>query len=216
MPRNIGILGSGEVGEALANGFLKHGYAVMRGSRDPGKLAAWKVQAGANASVGTFAETAQFGQILVLAVKGSAAEAVLQSSGVENLAGKLIMDATNPITDNPPVDGVLHFFTGPNESLMERAQRVAPAAHFVKAWSIVSSSLMVDPVLKGGKPTMFICGNNADAKAKATQILNQFGWDVEDMGSAVAARAIEPLAILWCIPGFLRNDWSHAFKMLRP
>jgi len=187
----------------------------MRGSRDPGKLTNWKAQAGSKASVGTFVETAKFGQILALAVKGSAAEAVIRECGTA-LAGKTILDTTNPITDAPPVNGVLAYFTGPNESLMERIQNAAPTAHVVKCFSIVSSSLMVDPVIKGGPPTMFICGNNAGAKAQATEILHTFGWEVEDMGTAVAARAIEPLAILWCIPGFLRNDWTHAFKMLRP
>jgi predicted dinucleotide-binding enzyme len=215
MPRPIGILGSGDVGEALANGFLKHGHEVMRGSRDPGKLANWKAKTGPNASVGTFAETAKFGQILALAVKGSAAEAVIRECGTA-LAGKTILDATNPISDDPPVDGVLKYFTRPNESLMERLQKAAPSANFVKSFSIVSSSLMVNPQLPGGPPTMFICGDNAGAKAQATEILHTFGWEVEDMGTAVAARAIEPLAIVWCIPGFLRNDWTHAFKMLRP
>lgn len=215
MPHLIGVLGSGDVGEALANGFLKHGHDVMRGSRDPGKLAEWKAQAGPTASVGTFAETAKFGQILALAVKGSAAEAVIRECGTA-LAGKTILDATNPITDDAPVEGVLKYFTGPNESLMERAQKAAPYANFVKAFSIISSSLMVNPQLPGGPPTMFICGDNAGAKAQATEILHTFSWEVDDMGTAVAARTIEPMAILWCIPGFLRNDWKHAFKMLRP
>lgn len=215
MPQNIGVLGSGEVGEALADGFLKHGYAVMRGSRDPGKLAEWHKKAGAKASVGTFAETARFGQILVLAVKGSGAEAVLRSCAPADLKGKTILDTTNPIADAPPVNGVLKYDVGISDSLMERIQRAVPDANFVKAFSIVGSSLMVNPVIKGGPPTMFICGNSAAAKAEATEILIKFGWEIDDMGGVEAARAIEPLAILWCIPGFLRNDWRHAFKMLR-
>ena len=215
MPQNIGVLGSGEVGAALADGFLKHGHAVMRGSRDPGKLAEWHKKAGARATVGTFAEAARFGQILVLAVKGSGAEAALRSCAPADMKGKTILDTTNPIADAPPVNGVLKYDLGINDSLMERIQRAVPDANVVKAFSIVGSSLMVNPVIKGGPPTMFICGNNAAAKAEATEILMKFGWEVDDMGAVEAARAIEPLAILWCIPGFLRNEWRHAFKMLR-
>src|SRR5678816_2045030 len=99
---------------------------------------------------------------------------------------------------------------------MERLQRDHPRARFVKAWSLVGNRLMVDPELPGGPPTMMICGDDAAAKQTASGILELFGWEVEDYGGAVAARAIEPLCILWCIPGFLRNDWAHAYKVLRP
>lgn len=212
----IGILGSGVVGETLANGFLKKGHAVMRGSREPAKLAAWARQAGAGASAGTFAEAAAFGEILVLAVKGTAAQLALELCGAQTLAGKVVIDATNPIADEPPVGGVLRFFTGPNESLMESLQTRFPATYFVKAFSCVGSALMVDPQLQDGPPTMFVCGDDDGAKASVLQILERFGWASEDLGGAVAARAIEPLCILWCIPGFRRGDWVHAFKMLRP
>ena len=111
---------------------------------------------------------------------------------------------------------MLRFFTGPNESLMERLQLAVAAAKLVKVWSSVGAGLMVNPALPSGRPTMFICGNDADAKAMVTHLLDQFGWDSEDMGKATAARAIEPLCQLWCIPGFLRNDWMHAFRMVRP
>jgi predicted dinucleotide-binding enzyme len=114
------------------------------------------------------------------------------------------------------VQGVLQFFTGPNDSLMERLQEAFPALRLVKAFNSVGQGLMVHPQLVGGRPTMFIAGNDAAAKAEVTQLLDAFGWDTEDMGGAVAARAIEPLCMLWCIPGFARNDWAHAFKMLRP
>ena len=211
----IGVVGSGVVGQVLADGFLKHGYEVMRGSREPGKLAAWKSAGGAKAATGTFAETARFGDLVVLAVKGSAAEAAVGLCGPENLANKTVIDTANPIADAPPVNGVLSFFTGANDSLMERLQKRAPAAHFVKAFSCVGSSSMIHPDFSGLKPTMFICGSNAAAKKDVATILVQFGWEVEDMGGAEAARAIEPLCILWCIPGFLQNDWAHAFKLLR-
>jgi predicted dinucleotide-binding enzyme len=211
----VSVLGSGQVGEVLANGFLKHGHEVIRASRDPDKLAPWLSSAGSKACSGTFAEAAQFGDIIVLAVKGSAAESVLDLAGLEKLDGKVILDATNPIADLPPDHGVLRFFTDLNESLMERLQKKVPKARFVKAFSCVGNAFMVNPVMPGGPPTMFICGNDADAKAEAKKILDQFGWDVADMGAAAAARAIEPLCMLWCIPGLTGGGWSHAFKLLK-
>lgn len=209
----IGVIGSGQVGQALADGFLKHGHEVMRGSRDAAKLASWKAGAGDKASTGDFAATARFADVVVLAVKGTAAEEAVALCGA-GLDGKPVLDATNPIADAPPTNGVLSFFTTFDESLMERLQKKAPAARFVKAFSCVGNALMVDPAL-GSRPTMFICGNDAAAKETTRGILDSFGWDTEDMGSVEAARAIEPLCILWCIPGFLRNDWMHAFKVLR-
>lgn len=211
----VSVLGSGQVGEVLANGFLKHGHEVLRASRDPEKLAAWKSTAGAKARTGTFAEGGAWGDVIVLAVKGSAAESVVAAAGVEQLAGKLVLDATNPIADLPPENGVLRFFTDLNQSLMERLQQQAPKARFVKAFSCVGNAFMVNPQLPGGPPTMFICGNDAGAKAEATQLLTQFGWDVADMGKAEGARAIEPLCMLWCIPGLSGGGWTHAFKLLR-
>jgi predicted dinucleotide-binding enzyme len=127
------------------------------------------------------------------------------------------VDVTNPIRDDrPPVHGVLPFFTTLDESLMERLQKRVPEARFVKAFSCVGNAQMVDPRIPGGPPTMFICGNDAGAKAEVRAILDRFGWDTEDLGAAEAARAIEPLCILWCIPGFNRNSWGHALKLLRP
>ncbi|HYK91980.1 MAG TPA: NAD(P)-binding domain-containing protein [Acidobacteriota bacterium] len=212
---SVAVLGSGTVGEALANGFLKHGYKVMRASRDPNKVADWKSRSGANASVGTFQEAAAFGDVVVLAVKGTAAESAISLCGPGNLRGKTVIDATNPIADEAPVNGVLKFFTDINFSLMERLQKLAPEVHFVKAFSCVGKALMVNPNLSGGRPTMFICGNHAGAKGAVKEILTRFGWETEDMGAAEAARAIEPLCMLWCIPGLTRNDWVHAFKLLR-
>lgn len=211
----VAVIGSGDVGKALADGFLEHGYQVMRAAREPSKLAGWKRTAGSSASTGTFEEAASWGELVVLAVKGTAAESAISLCGPANLAGKTVIDATNPIADAPPVNGVLSFFTSLDESLMERLQRQAPEARFVKAFSCVGNALMVDPDFGGIKPSMFICGNHAGAKAEVRRVLDEFGWETEDMGSAEAARAIEPLCILWCIPGFARSEWSHAFKLLR-
>ncbi len=214
MANRVGVIGSGIVGETLANGLLKHGYEVMRGSRDTAKLAGWKQQAGARASVGSPVETARFGDLVVLAVKGTAAEAAVEQCG-EGLAGKTVVDTTNPIAEAPPVNGVLRFFTSLDESLMERLQRIAPRARFVKAFSSVGNARMVNPDFGGAKPTMFLCGNDAEAKASVEELLAKFGWEWEDLGGVEAARAIEPLCMLWCIPGFLHNEWTHAFKLLK-
>ena len=216
--KKIGILGSGKVGEVLGNGFLAHGFPVMRGSREPAKLAAWKAAAKGDASVGTPAQTAAWGEILVLAVKGSGAESAIQEAGIANLAGKLVIDTTNPIADAPPKNGALSYFTGANESLLQRLQERAPQAKFVKAWNSVGNAVMVNPKL-GTPPTtpsMFICGADAGAKQETSEILARFGWEAIDVGGVELGYAIEALCILWCAPGFLRNDWVHAFKYLRP
>ena len=127
-----------------------------------------------------------------------------------------MIDACNPIGGGPPVNGVLSFFTTYKESLMERLQKAYPEAHFVKAFNSVGNAQMVNPHFAGGRPTMFICGNDTNAKKTVAGICDQFGWDAEDMGAIEAARAIEPLCMLWCIPGVGKGDWSpHAFKLLR-
>lgn len=210
----IAILGSGAVGEALAKGFLSRGDAVMRASRDPDKLAGWKAGAAGDAHTGTPAEAAAWGEVIVLCVKGTAAEEALGQAGLANLAGKIVIDTTNPIADGKPDNGVLRYFTNANESLMERLQAAAPQARFVKAWNSVGSAFMIDPNF-ADRPTMFICGNDAGAKAQVTKILDGFGWEAEDMGGVESARPIEALCQLWCAPGFLHGDWAHAFKYLR-
>jgi predicted dinucleotide-binding enzyme len=210
----VGILGSGDVAKALGTGFLEHGYQVMLGTRTPAKLADW-VKANPRGQIGNFPETARFGELVVLAVKGTIAGEALRAAGPENLNGKAVIDAANPIADAPPVNGVVKFFTTFDESLMERLQREFPAVKFVKAFNSVGSALMIHPQLRGGPPTMFICGNDATAKQVVRQILDQFGWETADMGQAEAARAIEALCMLWLIPGFSRNQWSHAFKLLQ-
>jgi predicted dinucleotide-binding enzyme len=185
----------------------------MIGSRTPAKLADW-AKANPKGATGSFADAAKFGELVVLAVKGTAAVDALRAASASNLAGKPVIDATNPIADAPPANGVLKFFTNLDESLMERLQKEFGSARFVKAFSSVGNACMINPQFKGGRPTMFICGNDEAAKKTVGAILDQFGWETADMGMAEAARAIEPLCMLWCIPGFLRNDWVHAFKLL--
>ncbi|WP_078130502.1 NADPH-dependent F420 reductase [Leptospira alexanderi] len=213
--KKIGILGSGVVGQTLANGFLKYGAEVKIGTRDSVKLKDWLSKAGTSASIGSFADAANFGEILVLAAKGNTASEVLKLAGIDSLNGKTIIDTTNPIGEESPQNGVLKFFTTYNESLMEQFQKQVPNANFVKCFNSVGSGLMVNPHLKDGKPSMFICGNDESSKKQVKEVLNLFGWEIEDMGKAEAARAIEPLCILWCIPGFLSQSWTHAFKLLK-
>ncbi len=211
----IGVIGSGVVGQTLAAGFLKHGHAVTIATREPARLTDWRAKH-AGARIGGFAETAAFGELVVLAVPGAAALDALKLIGAAQLAGKPVIDATNPIGGGPPVHGVLSYFTDHHDSLMERLQKAVPGAHFVKAFNSVGAAQMVDPHFSGGKPTMFICGNDAEAKRTVAKLLDDFGWETADMGALEAARAIEPLCMLWCIPGVANGDWSpHAFKLLR-
>src|SRR5438876_5177881 len=176
-----GILGSGDVGKALAAGFLKHGHEVMLGTREPAKVADWLKQ-NPKARIGGFADTAKFGEVVVLAVKGTVAAEALRGASPANFASKPVIDATNPIADAPPMNGVVKFFTNLDESLMERLQREFAGARFVKAFNSVGKALMVNPHFKGGKPTMFICGNDEAAKQTVHGVLDQFGWETADMG----------------------------------
>ncbi|MGO9443213.1 MAG: NADPH-dependent F420 reductase [Thiobacillaceae bacterium] len=210
----VGLIGSGAVAQALGAGFLKHGHEVVLGTRDAGKLVEW---AGKHPGVRVagIMDAARSGDVVVLAVKGTAALDALHLAGAENLSGKVVIDATNPIADVPPVHGVLQYFTRLDESQMERLQREYPDARFVKAFNSVGNAFMVNPQFPAGRPTMFICGNDDAAKQTVAEILDQFGWEVADMGKAEGARAIEPLCMLWCIPGLLHNEWTHAFKLLR-
>jgi len=213
---NIGIIGSGIVGQVLTKAFQKEGHSVMLGTRNTAKeeIVTFKKN-NPGIAIGNFEETAKYGELLVLAVNGAAATEVIKLSGFENFANKVIIDTTNPIAAAPPVNGVLNYFTNINESLMERLQKLVPTAKLVKAFNSVGNAFMYKPAFKEGKPTMFICGNDDGAKKAVTDILTAFGWETEDMGKAEAARAIEPLCMLWCIPGFLRNQWTHAFKLIK-
>ncbi|HLK27072.1 MAG TPA: NAD(P)-binding domain-containing protein [Puia sp.] len=212
----IGILGSGVVGQVLAKAFFAEGNEVTLGTRNILKDEVVKFKTtNPQIHIGTFEETASFADLIVLAVQGAAAEDVINLSGIQNFSNKIVIDATNPIAAAPPVNGVLKFFTSFDESLMEKIQRQIPEAKLVKAFNSVGNTQMYKPIYKEGKPSMFICGNDDAAKKTVTDILTSFGWETEDMGKAEAARAIEPLCMLWCIPGFLKNQWTHAFKLLK-
>lgn len=209
--KKIGIIGSGNVAKMLASGLNRHGYSIMIGSRDKSKREQLQKEIGV--STGTFEETALFGEMVILAVKGTAAEEVILSLS-DILSGKIVIDTTNPIAELPPENGVIHYFTTLEESLLERLQKAAPMANLVKAFNSIGNAYMIDPQFEI-KPTMFICGNNARAKKDVAALLDKVGWEVEDMGNVESARAIEPLCMLWCIPGILQNRWDHAFKLLK-
>jgi predicted dinucleotide-binding enzyme len=212
----VGIIGSGEVGQTLGHGFLSEGHQVMLGTRNKAKaeVVQW-VKENPTGKSGTFDEAADFGELLVLAVKGVKAKEAIQLAGTGHFKGKTVIDATNPTAEVPPTNGVLHFFTTLEESLMEQLQKLLPDAKLVKAFNSVGNSFMYQPKFSGGQPTMFICGNDDAAKNTVRNLLTSFGWETEDMGKVESARAIEPLCILWCIPGMLQNKWSHAFKLLK-
>jgi len=212
--KKIGIIGSGAVAQALGNGFLKHHYEVMLSSRDESKLRDWKEKAGKHAHTGDFEAAAKFGDLVLLAVKGSAAADAIEAAGPQNLLAKTVIDTSNPIVAAPPENGVLKYFTGLDESLMEQLQMRFPEIHFVKAFNSVGNEFMVNPPFSE-KPTMFICGNNEAAKKEVHHILDQFGWEIADMGKVTAARAIEPLCMLWCIPGILTGQRNHAFRLIK-
>jgi 8-hydroxy-5-deazaflavin:NADPH oxidoreductase len=211
----VGILGSGIVGRVLGAGFLRHGHQVMIGTRDLDKsdLQQW-VRETPGAKAGSLEEAARFGEMILLVTLGRAVVSAIDQAGPANFAGKTVIDATNPLSEAPPVNGVLQYFTGPNESLGERIQAKLPAARVVKAFNSVGNTRMVNPEYAQGVPTMFLCGNSEEAKEQVSQVIRQFGWEPFDCGSITSARAIEPLCMLWCVPGFLRNQWTHAFKVL--
>jgi predicted dinucleotide-binding enzyme len=200
----------------LANAFKSEGHQVVLGTRNPAKKELGDFKSNhPSIPVATFEETAEGAELIVLATAGTGAEEAIRMAGLHNFIGKVVIDTTNPLSHEPPVNGVLKYFTDINNSLMERIQQLLPEAKLVKAFSSVGNALMYKPRLIEGTPTMFICGNDEQAKKIVKEILTSFGWETEDMGMAEGARAIEPLYMLWCIPGFLRNSWSHAFKFLK-
>jgi len=207
----VGVLGSGDVGRSLGRGFVRHGHETMIGSRSPAKLDDWVGEVGERASAGEFSEAASFGEIVALACRGSAVEEVLDLAGRDRFEGKVLIDATNPLR---MVDGRPELFVGHTDSLGERVQQLVPDARVVKAFNTVNNALMVDPDLPGGPPTMFMCGDEAEAKTTVAAILEDFGWEPADIGPIERSRALEEMCIAWTYYGFARGAWDHAFKML--
>ncbi|MBI2221844.1 MAG: NAD(P)-binding domain-containing protein [Acidobacteria bacterium] len=210
----IGILGSGEVGRTLGRAFIACGHEVKLGSREAGnpKVKEWVGKTGAHASGGTFEEVAKFGEIIVLATLWAGTENALRLAGAANLAGKVVIDATNPLdfTTTPP-----RLAVGCTDSAGEQVQRWLTTARVVKAFNMIGSAHMFRPEFPGGPPDMFICGNDQSAKQAVSRILNEFGWEVIDLGRIEASRHLECLAMLWITYGFRHKSWNHAFRLLR-
>jgi predicted dinucleotide-binding enzyme len=210
-PYNFGILGSGPAGRTLGTALVKHGHRVMIGSRDPAKLGPWLAEAGPNASAGQFAEAARFGDIIILSVLGRAAESVINLAQVDNIGGKILIDASDPLDFS---EGRPGLFVGTTDSLGERVQRLVPEARVVKALNTVLAAVMVDPALSGGEPDMFIAGNDDGAKAVVTEILAAFGWSVIDMGGIESARWLEAISLAWVVYSHRSGKTHHAFKLV--
>jgi predicted dinucleotide-binding enzyme len=213
----IGIIGTGIVGRTLSTGFLNLGHDVLLGTRNVQKEEVKKYLAeNTRALAGSFNDAAKFGDLIVLAVAGKIAKEAIDMTEVINYRGKTIIDTTNPISQEPAQNGVLKYFTMQNDSLGEQIQKWLPEAHVVKCFNSVGNAVMTNGNQFGNiLPTMFICGNNQDAKKGVTEILTAFNWETEDCGMIEASRPIESLCVLWCIPGFLQNKWMHAFKLLK-
>ncbi len=210
----IGILGTGEVGKALAKGFLGIGYEVMIGTRDPkSEKAAAVLSAVPGVQAGSFSEAAAFGEMAALCTLWSGTEAAINAADQKNLAGKLVIDVTNPLVF--PLNAPPSLALGHTDSGGEQVQRWLPDSKVVKAFNIVGNPDMVNPEFEGGPPDMFIGGNDAAAKTKVTEILTAFGWNTTDLGGIETARLLEPLCILWVYYGIKTGGWRHAIKMLK-
>ncbi|MCA9727290.1 MAG: NAD(P)-binding domain-containing protein [Candidatus Eisenbacteria bacterium] len=209
----IGILGSGDVGQKLGAGFARHGHEVMLGTRDPQaeKIQAWIRESGAQA--GSFADTAAFGEMLILATQWTGTENALELAGREHFAGKVVLDATNPLDFST---GAPALSIGHTDSAGEQVQRWLPNAKVVKCYNTVGNALMIDPQLPGGPPDMFYCGNDDGAKKTVQDLLSSVGWNGIDLGGIESSRYLEPLAMVWIVHGFRTNTWGHAFKLLKP
>ena len=211
----IGILGTGDVGRALGRGFAQLGHQVKMGSREANndKAKAWAAETGPAASTGSFAEAAHLAELAVLCTLWGGTQNALRMAGAQNLAGKVLIDATNPLVFTPGAPPTLAL--GHTDSGGEQVQRWVPQARVVKAFNTVGHAHMFKPQFPGGPPDMFICGNDSGAKTTVTGILTAFGWNTIDTGGIEGARLVEPMCVLWVLYGMRTNTWNHAFKLLR-
>jgi len=208
----VGIIGSSGVAKALANGFLREGHEVKLGSRDPSKLADWVKEAGKEASAGTFEEAAKFGDLIVVAVPGTAIDNVVQLTGSKNFDGKTVIDATNPLDSSggkgPKLVGSIGSSAG------EILQKLLPGAHVVKAFNTVGHANYYKPKFSD-TPDMFLCGDNAAAKDQVSTIIKSFGWNPVDVGGIETSHYLEATAMVWILTAFAQNQWVQAFKLMR-
>jgi predicted dinucleotide-binding enzyme len=211
----VGVIGSGQVGRVLADGFRSRGHEVTIGTRDPQEnddLQAWAAgQDGV--AVGTFAGAAEAGELIVLATLGAAVLDAIALAGADHFADKVVIDATNPLdfSDGDPALAVGHTDSGG-----EQIQRAIPDARVVKAFNTVGNALMVDPDLPSSPPVMFIAGEEEEAKGVVADVLADFGWNAFDVGGIERSRELESLCILWVAVGQARGAWDHAITLDAP
>jgi 8-hydroxy-5-deazaflavin:NADPH oxidoreductase len=210
----VGIIGSGVVGQALGKGFASRGHAVRLGTREPERdeLQQWAAETEGDAAVVPNEEAASSGDLLVLATGWSGTENAIRLAGPEHFRGKVVIDVTNPLDSSQGMPPRLAL--GHTDSGGEQVQRWLPGARVVKAFNIVNASLMVDPEIPGGPPTMFIASDDEAARGEVRAICEDFGWEVIDLGPMQMARYLEPLAMVWIAHAVRIGTWTHAFKML--
>lgn len=213
----IGVLGTGMVGSAIATKLIALGYPVKMGSRTAGneKASAWAAGKGEKASTGTFADAAQYGDILINCGKGEQSLEIIRMAGIENFTNKLLIDIANPLDGSagfPPTLSVCN-----TSSLAEQIQELLPRAKVVKTLNIVNCNVMVDPSLSGGEPTMFLSGNDNEAKQRTRKLLESFGWkDILDLGDITTARGPEMMLPIWLRTYMATKNGYVAFKLLQP
>jgi len=209
----IGIVGSGGVAKALGSGYLSKGHTVMLGSRDTAKLDEWLSTAGGGATTGSFSDPAAFGEVVFLSVSGEGLLSAIELAGIDNFSGKTVIDVCNPMDFS---SGVPPRFTATvGQSLGEQVQATLPDAKVVKAFNTMSAAVMTDPIFDGEPATHFIAGNDDGAKAEATKLIKEFGWQVEDLGGIDQAFFLEALASLYVNFAFKNNQWNQAFKLMK-
>jgi 8-hydroxy-5-deazaflavin:NADPH oxidoreductase len=211
----VGVLGSGEVGRRLAEAFSGRGHEVMIGSRDPSKpeLRDWLSGDGSGIEAGSFEQAAAHGELIVLAVLGSAAEEAIADAGPDNFGGKVVIDAMNPLDFSGGFPPKLSI--SGEDSLGERVQRALPDARVVKAFNTIGNPYFVDPSFSEGQPTMLIAGDDQEAKDTVRNVLTDFGWsDTVDIGGIEGSRELEAICIVWVKIGGARGAWDHGFRLL--
>ncbi len=214
---NIGVFGTGMVGKAISTKLVQLGHSVKMGSRTSNneKAAEWTKASGPNASQGTFADTAAFGELVFNCTSGMASLEVLKLAGANNLGGKVLIDISNPLDFSKGMPPTLSVCNA--DSLGEQIQRAFPAVKVVKALNTVNCNVMVNPSLVPGSHDVFVCGNDAGAKSKVTEILKDwFGWkSVIDLGDITSARGVEMMLPIWIrLMGTLQTP-NFNFKIVR-
>jgi 8-hydroxy-5-deazaflavin:NADPH oxidoreductase len=216
--KKIAVLGTGMVGNTIGTKLVSLGYNVMMGSRTATneKAQDWVQANGANASAGTFAEAAAFGEIIFNCTKGDASLDVFKMAGIENFKGKTIIDIANPLDFSKGMPPSLLPDLSNTNSLGEEIQKLLPEANVVKTLNIVNCEVMVDAKKSGGDPTMFVSGNSPEAKEEVKAILNQFNWtDIIDLGDITTARGTEMLLPIWLRTWMATGNGYFAFKIVR-